>query len=112
MIVDSHQPFPYEADFKRDEGYIPDYSQAVTSVEFSKFKTRADDPGSQSGSASLMATSHVDGSLKVYKFGSFDELSQKHRECRPDIQFKDHFYSANQVAFAQNTRDVNGRPLD
>ena len=59
-----------------------------------------------------MASSHVDGSVKVFKFNSFDELSEKNKECRPDIEFKDHFYSANMVTFADNTKDLNGKDLD
>lgn len=58
-----------------------------------------------------MATSHVDGSVKIYKFNSFEELSSKHKECRPDVAFKDHFYSANQIAFAKNTKDIDGQDL-
>jgi hypothetical protein len=76
----------------------------VTGVEFSKFKIKNDDHGNDC----LMASSHVDGSVKVYKFKNFEELNSKHRECRPDIQFKDHFYSANQVTFASNIKDLNG----
>ena len=58
-----------------------------------------------------MGTSHVDGSVKVYKFNSFDDLSAKHKEGRSDIQFKDHFYSANQVCFAKNCSDINGNNI-
>ena len=58
--------------------------------------------------ASLLATSHVNGSVKVYKFNSYEQLKSKHAECSADIQFKDHFYSANQVTFAENTKNVNG----
>jgi len=75
-----------------------DYTQSVTSLEFSQFNLAADD-GRQ---ASLFATAHVDGSVRVYKFDSFDELSAKNKECRPDLLIKDHFYSANKVHFAQN----------
>jgi len=64
-----------------------------------------------SSSASLLASSHVDGSVKVYKFSSFEELRAKHRDCRPDIHFKDHFFSANQVTFAKNLYNVNCEEL-
>ena len=58
-----------------------------------------------------MGSSHVDGSIRIYKFNNFEELSQKHKEQRPDIQFKDHFYSANKVTFASNIKDVNGKQI-
>lgn len=58
-----------------------------------------------------MATSQVDGSIKIYKFNSFNELSKKHKEGRVDITFKDHFYSANKVDFARNNKDVNGQEI-
>ena len=35
-----------------------------------------------------MATSHVDGGVKIYKFNSFDELDNKHKENRPDVVSK------------------------
>ena len=66
---------------------------------------------SSNDAASLMATSHVDGSVKVYKFGSYEELKMKHQECRSDIHFKDHFYAANQATFAENTKTENGYNL-
>ena len=47
-----------------------DYTQAVTSLEFSKFKLKSDSDNGNIPS-SLMATSHVDGSVKIYKFNSF-----------------------------------------
>ena len=35
-----------------------------------------------------MASSHVDGSVKVYKFNSFEDLNSKHLDCLPDIYSK------------------------
>ena len=51
-----------------------DYTQAITAVEFSQFSIRYDDEEdkvSDSNTASLLATSHVNGSVKVYKFNSY-----------------------------------------
>lgn len=91
---------------------LNDYTQAVSSLEFSQFKMRAEnDEPEGSDCASLMASSHVDGSVKIYKFNSFDELNSKYRDCRPDVAFKDHFYSANQVTFAKNTKSIDGSDL-
>ena len=72
-------------------------------------KSDSQDIGNQP--TGLMATSHVDGSAKVYRFNSFDELDNKHKENRPDIVFKDHFYSCNQVTFAQNTKGMDGEDI-
>lgn len=58
-----------------------------------------------------MATSHVDGSVKIYKFNNFEELNSKHKDSRPDVTFKDHFYSANQVTFANNNKGMDGLDL-
>jgi len=114
MIVDEkngQKVYPYQQDFadlSRENQF--DYTQAVTSSEFSKFKLAY---GSVEGGnpSSLMGTSHVDGSVRVFRFNDFQELSLKHKECSSDIQFKDHFYSANKVTFAQNTKDVNGEEV-
>lgn len=57
-----------------------------------------------------MASSHVDGSVKVYKFNSFEDLNNKHVDCRPDIQFKDHLFAANQVTFPNNNIEGGHQP--
>ena len=72
-------------------------------------KSDSQDTGNQP--SSLMATSHVDGAVKIYKFSSFQELDNKHKENRPDIVFKDHFYSVNQVTFAPNVKNIDGEML-
>jgi hypothetical protein len=67
---------------------VTDYTQAITSVEFSQFKIRYDDEEekkSDNQHASLLASSHVNGSVKVYKFNSYDDLKSKHKDCRPDL---------------------------
>ena len=69
-------------------------------------KSDSQDVGNQPNS--LMATSHVDGSVKVYKFNNFEELDSEHKDHRPDIVIKDHFYSANQVTFASNCKGIDG----
>ena len=84
----------YDQDFRDSAALLNDYTQAVTSLEFSLFKIKSDSYDG-AGCSSLMASSHVDGSVKIFKFNNFMELSTKHRECRPDFAFKDHFYSAN-----------------
>ena len=89
--------FTYNKHFadELDESPLQDYTQAVTSLEFSKWKIKSENQDVGNHPSSLMATSHVDGSVKVYKFNNFDELDNKHQDNRPDIVFKDHFYSAN-----------------
>lgn len=43
MEVDQHRPLPYERDLLETRESMHDYTQAATSVEFSKFKIRSDD---------------------------------------------------------------------
>lgn len=86
-------------DFSQSSDQNIDYQQSVTCANFANFQFRSD---REPKGTSLMASSHVDGSVRVYKFDSFEELSMKHREHRPDIVFKEHFYSANMVEFPRN----------
>ena len=60
---------------------------------------------------SLLATSHVDGRVHIYKFSSHEELAEKQRLGSADLIFQDHFYSANQATFAQNTKSLSGENL-
>ena len=48
------------------------YSHAVNSVEFAHWNM----PREQ-GISSLLATSHVDGRVDIYKFSNYDELAEK-----------------------------------
>ena len=49
-----------------------------------------------------MASAHVDGKVRVYRFSDCEELQAKHKQDKADLVFSDHFYSANVATFAQN----------
>ena len=49
-----------------------DYSHAVNSVEFAHWNMPC-----EQGISSLLATSHVDGRVDIYKFSNYDELAEK-----------------------------------
>lgn len=88
------------------------YCNSATAIEFAKWNMRRDDDGNGAkGIASLMASAHVDGSIRVYKFSSFAELDAKKRECKADLVFRDHFYAANQATFATNLTNHAGENL-
>lgn len=85
MEVDS-QPYNEGGASDHEEIHPTDYTQAVNSIEFSQFRIPCDDPDEKGpGYASLLASAHVDGGIKIYKYQSYKELKNKHRDCRPDI---------------------------
>lgn len=82
-----------------------DYTNASTCAKFSQFKLQ-----SEGEAASLMATSQVDGRVNIFKFNTYRELNSKLKEGRPDIQFQDHFYSANMIDISRNLVDSEYGP--